>query len=467
VGEFAKWAAPLLKEADSQEVPMRPRMRDWKERSADQLQRMRRHIPTSREESDRNTQEALEQIKKLMHGLGYQFRMQRHLAGSPEQDSILPAGEPGIPGRDVSITLPKSAEWLEPRLLSKEALGPIQAGLQTRAIETKSKFKEKKRRAFMRTESPLTNPLFGPMAVITAPEAFRHGFQQADTDAQAAKNKILDRKLEEAKNDFEQALAEEYLGQKSASAGQWIDEFAQVMLKAADDRGIGMKMLNTYLTLATLLGYGTHRASKKFVEKHEPAAQKHKLLRMALRQKMHERGVPILVDFDELPAAHTEDFVEQPSPQVEQPSPQDVQFPFFETKEAAIPALIMEGGKLIHRISRPSIKPLTLRQLAWPSRGSAKESLDSLKLALRTFAEKLNKGPGATPLAGLERIFQPGTVQEWEKRIPAKVRENLIARTARGKLPGRQLARRYENLPVTKRKWTSSMDLTPYGKSLI
>ena len=66
-----------------------------------------------------------------------------------------------------------------------------------------------RRRAFTPTDNPLTVPGFVPAATIAVPEAFRKGFTQADEDAARTRNEILGAELEQAKQEFEQALAEE------------------------------------------------------------------------------------------------------------------------------------------------------------------------------------------------------------------------------------------------------------------
>lgn len=389
MGEFAKWAAPMLKKAKPEEVPERPRMRDWRERSADQQARFRKHMPTTQEESTQRSIEAINQIKQMMHQLGYNFRMQRHMKGAPEQDALLPKDEPGIPGRDISISLPKSAEWLDEELLTKDAIGPIGAFMQNRAIEAKAKLKEKKRQAFQGTSSPLSNPIFGPAAVITAPEAFREGFNQADEDAKRVRSDRLDAELENAKADFERALEEEYAGRKSASAGEWIDELAGLLIKKSDDQGVGSKVLNTYLTLAALLGYGSHRAAKSFTSKHDPSYQKQYLTRMALRQKMHERGVPILVDYGSLPAARKKE-------EEERPVESDVEMPFFEAKEAAA--------------DTPQV---AFRQLS---------------KALRNFKHHISDPGRTNPLRWRDwyNVYSPEKVQAWEKLLNPKVRQKML-----------------------------------------
>lgn len=301
MGEFAKWAEQLPA-GDRQPIP------DWRERASEQVEQFRKIMPTSAEEGAQNASETLSKLYKMLHGLGYNFRMQRHLDSPKETTQLLPEGDPGIPGKDMTISLPKMAEWLEPRLLSKEAIGPMRAWMQNKEVETKAKLRDKKRRAFAHTTDPMTQPLFAPAAAITIPEAFRKGFTQADADAAVARREVLSVELAKAKEEFEQALTEEYRGRKAASAGEMVDGLAVGMLELEkqgleEEQGLGMKALNTYLAMAALLGYGTHRAAESFVSKREPGRQKQKLYRMALRQRMHDKGVPVLVDYNEMPAA--------------------------------------------------------------------------------------------------------------------------------------------------------------------
>jgi len=311
VGEFAKWAQKELdkKKPEKEEKP-RPKIKDWRERASGQVSRLRKHTPLSAEEGVSNAAETLNQIGTLLGDLGYKFRMQRHLAEPEIATSILPKGDPGIPGRDISIELPKSAEWLEPRLLSKEAVGPLRSFLQDAHVEAKARGREKRKRALAPSADPMTVPGFVPAAVIAAPEAFRQGFTRADDDAKAARNELLQAELEKAKAEFEEALNQEYKGRKMASAGEWLDGLAKSVFHmekdAQADQGDMMKWINAYMGLAALLGYGSHRASQKWTEARDPARQKHKLYQMAIRQRMHDKGIPVVVDFNELPAAKAE-----------------------------------------------------------------------------------------------------------------------------------------------------------------
>lgn len=329
MGEFAKWAEQE-EQLDQMEKTPRPKVKNWRERAAEQVGRLKQRMPLAAEEGAQNASELLKQLSSMLYGLGYQFRMKRHQENPDEAINLLPRGDPGIPGRDISISLPesedrpapelesdtmnlfpKTAAWLEPRLFSKEAVGPIRAWLQNAKVESGADLKERRHRAFAPTENPLTVPGFVPIAAITAPESFRKGFVQADTDASSVRNQVLSEELEQAKQEFEQALSEEYKGRKAASAGEWLDNFTHKLFDlekvAESDQGNAMKMLNAYLGAAALLGYGTHRATEKFVSSRDPSRQKHKLYRMALRQRMHDKGVPVLVDFNELPASKAEE----------------------------------------------------------------------------------------------------------------------------------------------------------------
>ena len=373
MGEFAKWAEQE-EQLDQMEETPRPKVKDWRERASEQVGRFKKHMPLAAEEGAQNASEALKQLSALLYGLGYQFRMKRHQEKPDEAVNLLPRDEPGIPGRDVSISLPeprkpepesemaaltpipKFASWMEPRLFSKEAVGPIRAMLQNTKVEAGAKMKERKRKAFAPTENPLTSPGFVPLAAITAPESFRKGFTQADTDSSSMRNEVLGQELEQAKQEFERALSEEYHGRKAASAGEWLDgltkELFSLEKQADSDQGDAMKWLNAYLGAAALLGYGTHRAAENFTSKRDPARQKHKLYRMALRQRMHDKGVPVMVDFNELPAAKEElNLVNE--------------LPVQEAKEASEGA---RGGALL-----PVVRTLT-RKSAIPARVPSEET---------------------------------------------------------------------------------------------
>jgi hypothetical protein len=252
---------------------------------------------------------------------------------------------------------------MEHRLLSKEAIGPIRSWLQNAKVESGAKLKERRHKAFAPTENPLTSPGFVPLAAITAPESFRKGFTQADADAAAVRNELLGTELEQAKQEFERALSEEYKGRKAASAGEWLDNFTDKVFalekRADSDQGDAMKWLNAYLGTAALLGYGTHRAAESFTSRHDSARQKHKLYRMALRQRMHDKGVPVMVDFNDLPAAKEEMNLTD-------------ELPVQEMKEASEGA---RGGALL-----PIIRTLVSR----PSTSIMKPPSDGMKKIIAT-----------------------------------------------------------------------------------
>lgn len=348
MGEFAKWAEAQLDVKPEEKE--RPKIDDWRERADKQTQRLRKHVPLSAEVGTARATDALQQITSLLGGLGYKFRMQHHLESPDTATSVLPKEDPGIPGRDISIELPKEASWLEPRLFSKEAVGPIRSFLQDARVETRAKSRAKRKRALAPGTNPLTIPGFVPAAVIAAPESFRRGFTQADEDAKSVRNELLQAKLDEAKAEFEQALSEEYKGRKMASAGEWLDGLTKSVFalekNAQSDQGEAMKWINAYLGMAALLGYGAHRASKRWTESRDPARQKHKLYRMALRQRMHDKGIPVVVDFNELPAgqAQTETTDELPVPEI---------------KEAMVKRAAMSLKQILSRKVAPALPPLS------------------------------------------------------------------------------------------------------------
>jgi hypothetical protein len=332
VGDFAKWAEQVMA-LDPEEKQLRPKVKHWRERSSEQVNKLREHMPLMAEEGQANATETLKQLSAMIYGLGYKFRMQRHMDQPEETTSLLPRDDPGIPGRDISISLPKAAAWVEPRLFSKQAVGPLRAMLQNTKVEAEARLKERKSKSFASTDNPMTVPGFAPMAAIAVPESFRKGFTQADADAAEVRNELLSAELEQAKQEFEQALGEEYQGRKAASAGEWLDLLADRAVKQAEsEQGTGQKWLNSYLAAAALLGYGSHRAAENFVSKRDPARQKHKMYRMALRQRMHDKGVPVMVDFNEMPASRVEEDLL-------------TELPIQEAKEAAIASQIGAVGK--------------------------------------------------------------------------------------------------------------------------
>lgn len=405
MGEFAKWAEKELPVEEE-----RPKIEDWRDRASGQTDRLRKHMPLTSEIGTANATALLKQISTALGNLGYNFRMRRHRE-SPQETSILPSGDPGIPGRDISITLPKEASWMETRLFSKEAVGPIRAAFQEAGIETKARMREKRKRALAPGTDPMTVPGFVPAAVIAGPESFRRGFTQADKDTSTARNDELQAKLDVAKEEFEQALTEEYKGRKMASAGEWIDGLTQSVFtleKSASqsEPGEAMRLINVYLGLASLLGYGSFRASKRWTESRDPARQKHKLYRMAVRQRMHDKGVPVVVDFEDLPAARARAVAKSQTDDV--PLTMDA-------KEGA-----MTRAQILGRKIAPSMAPLSHEHVS----GLYRKLLETLKpvaSAKRKVAAKTGV-PYKPSLHGLSGIATPEQLNAFRVMTPDQKR---------------------------------------------
>jgi hypothetical protein len=144
------------------------------------------------------------------------------------------------------------------------------------------------------TSDPKTLPFYYPALAISTPKAFMEGYQTAETDNAKKMREEMDKKLQEAKTEFEQAMQEEYSDkQKAASAGQLIDGLALVHVKEAE--GELNTAMGMYLALASLLGMGAHNVGKSWVEKRDPRYQKMKAVKEMVMRRSYLQPPSVLV----------------------------------------------------------------------------------------------------------------------------------------------------------------------------
>jgi hypothetical protein len=302
MGKFAKLCG-LEKKADG-----------WEQRLAGQEQRLQQHIPSSYDEATTEAQRRLSKLRELAFMAGYQFRSQQQAERGVE--SLLP--DEGATGREHFVQLPapipKTATWLEPRYLSKEALlgavtDPLVQNLEESALDLQSAAESKKQQLTRVTSDPKTLPLFYPSVALGVPKSFVAGHRQADVDLDTKRKTELDTQIEAAKQEFERALADEYTeSRKIASAGELIDGLALTHVKSAD--GELNQMLGWYLAAASLLGEGARVSSRNYVEKHDPRYQRVKALREMIKHRQRLNPPPVLVSPAEMPAAASTPVVE-------------------------------------------------------------------------------------------------------------------------------------------------------------
>ena len=167
MGKFAEKAAEVMKAAD-----------DWRDRLALQEQRLHSVVPSGREEAVTRAQEILAALREKSRAMGYQTRIE-----TPRQtsDQFFPDESQGVAGREKLINLPatvaKSADWMEPRLLSKEALigfltDPIKNKFEESALDLHKLMDDKRERAMRVTGDPATLPSFYPSAALSIPKSF-------------------------------------------------------------------------------------------------------------------------------------------------------------------------------------------------------------------------------------------------------------------------------------------------------
>jgi len=273
---------------------------DWAERLEDQRARLSKKIPSSNVESAARATELLDKLKAMSYQLGYGMRKERVTGVS----RILPRepGDPGVPGREIVIDLPSTKKgWYDPRLASKEAgllsaiTDPIGEQVEETSLDLQRAADEKMRQATRVTASPHTLPWFYPAAALTVPKAFSQGYQTAEQEVDARETHDLNRRLQKAKKEFEQALEDEYAeSRKAASAGELVDGLAQLHVKAAEDYNLNTA-LGVYLALASLAGTGAHNVSKSWAEKRDPRYQRLEALQQAMQKRMRAKPPRVVV----------------------------------------------------------------------------------------------------------------------------------------------------------------------------
>lgn len=289
MGEFAKRANAVLKVAEAEGVPV-----DWKTTADEQIGRLRQHVPLAADVSTAKSLDMLKQLRELAYQLGYTSRLNMASPIKPELALTQPT-------RETTIPLPKEAS--QKHALMQAVTDPMRAWSQSAGGDFTERMKRKLSDRMRVTENPLTNPAFLPAAAIMVPEAFREGARAAETSVRGSQSQELDSALVQAKQDFEDALRAEYVGRKKiSSAGELLDGLADKLIEKQAEGELATAA-NVYLALAALLGYGAHNAAKTWTEKRDPARQDQKMLHHALRQRALDQGVPVLVDFNSLPAA--------------------------------------------------------------------------------------------------------------------------------------------------------------------
>lgn len=311
MGKFAEKARTVIKQANT----------DWQARLAEQQARLGQAIPSSQDEAMAKARALLQQLGLTSYNLGYGLRNAQHQNKDIEQ--LIPHSEDptGVPGREKMINIPatdvKTAEWFEPKLLSKQALlgfltEPIGNKLEEMSLDLRKNLDERKQRATRVTSDPSTLPTFYPAAALSVPKNFIEGYQAADRTQHDKMRLEMDQRLEKARKEFETALADEYSASRAKSASCLIDGLAklwtgELQVKEAD--GELNQLLGAYLAGAGVLGVGTHHVVKGLWEKRDPRYQRLKAMKDLIRQRQRHNPLPVLVTEEHIPAealAHAE-----------------------------------------------------------------------------------------------------------------------------------------------------------------
>lgn len=297
MGKFAKRANELLE--------AKP---DWQAALTNQKTRLSKHIPTSEEEAQAKASANVEALKEQMYSLGYILRAKKREAEKP----LLQDVGGGMPGREVVIDLPAIKRgWYAPSLRSaqavrlekasgvvREALAPLGMLSESMLAEIAQTVSDKARAGQRVTSDPSTLTSYYPQMAIAAPKSFHEGYTRAEKDADVLRLEALKKEVDKARKEYERALSTEYATRGTAkTAGELIDGLAQHHVKCGD--GELNQLTGAYLALATLLGYGSHEASKAWISSRDPRQQKFEAIKEELRKKRMRQPSPILVEIPE------------------------------------------------------------------------------------------------------------------------------------------------------------------------
>jgi hypothetical protein len=293
MGDFSKRADEVLGD-------------DWREVLKEQTQRLRKHVPTSEDVATQRAKELLSALSNKAYMAGVMAHLSKRVR--EEQSPLAKPPMRTMPGREVAISLPEpkaaAASWFEPKLLSKEAgifdflTDPVLNKVEEMKARAAKKLDELRLSGMRTTTSPGTLPWFYPAAALTVPQQFSAGYGAADKALDEERKRRLNEEIEEARQDFERALSEEYGAKRASTAGELIDGLAQLHVKEA--QGEINQALGAYLALAALLGTGTHEFARRWTEKRDPKRQEYKALREAVLRRMQARPPQVQIS----PPAH-------------------------------------------------------------------------------------------------------------------------------------------------------------------
>lgn len=179
-----------------------------------------------------------------------------------------------------------------------EALAPLGMMSDSALAGIAQLASDKMRESRRPTSDPGTLVSYYPRMAVAAPSSFHEGYTQAESDADVLQAEQIDKELAKARKEYDQALSDEYAGRHTAkTAGELIDGLAQHHVKCGE--GELNQVMGTYLALASLLGYGSHVASREWVRSRDPRQQEFKAVKEELRKKRMRQPSPILVEIPE------------------------------------------------------------------------------------------------------------------------------------------------------------------------
>lgn len=264
-------------------------MAEWEEKLQEQRQRMDEIAPPAEQIAKLKAMMRLNQLSAQAQMHGALMRMQRPQQGV--EDILKYYSAMDVPSRATTIELPgiKQAYFSVMEYLARPFVHKARLTAANLARASEEKMTEPP------TDDPETLSWFQPAKMLTTAKGVTEGWRGTDEAIAEARRAEMQKKVDEAKQMFEDALRTEYQGRsKYASASAFIDQLAESHVK----RGFldANSLLQMYTTAGTLAGAGARQAAKDYVKEIDPREMKVRAIKELLHQRIRQRPPTVRVE---------------------------------------------------------------------------------------------------------------------------------------------------------------------------
>lgn len=273
---------------------------EWENQLAKQEATLHQRIPSTIDEATHNATQRLQDLKQRAYQIGYHLRKTKLMAqGNPIESAMNPDA---LPGRAMQVSMP----WLAKAggFADEAVFNPLSSKVRDLFNKVRHKAELSSVNARATTADPNTLPEYKPSVALAVPSALQEGMRAAEQEHHGGMEGELKTKVESARQDFENALRDEFAtrGSKAASAPELLEGLADLNFKKAE-AGWMNDLGGLYLAMAGLVGSGAHGLGQHWVEENDPRYLKAK----ALREAVHNRAAqnPVQLSFS-IPRNKTE-----------------------------------------------------------------------------------------------------------------------------------------------------------------